>query len=77
MTALLDQAMDAARNLSAEAQDDIARLVLRLAKTDDDDRVDTLTGAERKAIAASRAAAARGDFATDEQVRAVWAKHGL
>jgi hypothetical protein len=32
---------------------------------------------ERAAIAASKAAAARGEFATDEQVRSVWAKHGL
>jgi hypothetical protein len=36
-----------------------------------------LTPEERAAIAASKAAAARGEFATDEQVRTVWAKHGL
>ena len=30
---------------------------------------------ERVAIANSKAAAARGEFATDEQVRAAWAKH--
>ena len=32
---------------------------------------------ERKAIARSKAAAGRGEFATDDQVQAVWAKHGL
>ena len=32
---------------------------------------------EREAIARSKAAAERGEFATDDQVRAVWAKHGL
>jgi hypothetical protein len=32
---------------------------------------------ERAAIATSKAAAARGEFATDEQVRAIWAKHSL
>jgi hypothetical protein len=32
---------------------------------------------EREAIDRSKAAAARGEFATDEQVRTVWAKHGL
>ena len=32
---------------------------------------------EREAIARSKAAASRGEFATDEQVQAVWAKHGL
>jgi predicted transcriptional regulator len=36
-----------------------------------------LSADERAAIAASKAAAARGEFATDEQVRAIWAKHGL
>jgi hypothetical protein len=29
----------------------------------------------RAAIATSKAAAARGEFATDEQVRATWAKY--
>jgi len=36
-----------------------------------------LSPEEREAIARSKAAADRGEFATDEQVRAVWAKHGL
>ena len=36
-----------------------------------------LSPEEREAIARSKAAAGRGEFATDEQVRAVWAKHGL
>jgi fructose/tagatose bisphosphate aldolase len=36
-----------------------------------------LSASERAAIAASKAAAARCEFATDEQVRAIWAKHGL
>jgi len=30
-----------------------------------------------EAIGRSKAAGSRGEFATDEQVRAVWAKHGL
>jgi hypothetical protein len=76
MTKLLDQALEAARNLSPDEQDDIARIVLRLTGVDDEPPV-PLTPDERAAIAASKAAAARGEFATDEQVRAVWAKHGL
>jgi len=36
-----------------------------------------LSTEEREAIARSKAAAERGEFATDEEVRAVWAKHGL
>jgi hypothetical protein len=76
MTKLLDQALEAARNLPTNAQDDIARVVLRLTGADDEPPV-PLTPEEQTAIAASKAAAARGEFATDEQVRAVWAKHGL
>jgi hypothetical protein len=59
-----------------DAQDDIARVVLRLTGADDEPPV-PLTPEEQAAITASKAAAARGEFATDEQVRAVWAKHGL
>ena len=77
MTRLLDQALEAARNLSPAAQDDIARIVLRLVGTSDDEPPASLSPDERAAIAASKSAAARGEFATEEQVRAVWAKHGL
>ena len=77
MTRLLDQALEAARNLPPAAQDDIARIVLRLTGNDDEEPPVALSSDERAAVAASKAAAARGEFATDEQVRAVWAKHGL
>ncbi|MGO9056357.1 MAG: hypothetical protein ACLQU2_03105 [Candidatus Binataceae bacterium] len=77
MTKLLDRAVEAARSLSPDAQDDIARVVLRLAGTDDEASPVALSPEERAAVAASQAAATRGEFATDEQVRAVWAKHGL
>jgi len=76
MTKLLDEALDAARNLPTDDQDDIARVVLRLTGTDDERPV-ALSPEERASITASKAAAARGEFATDEQVRAVWVKHGL
>ena len=76
MTKLLDRALEVARSLPPEAQDDIARVVLRLTGADDDTIV-PLTSEEQTAIAASKAAATRGEFATDEEVRAVWAKHGL
>ena len=76
VTKLLDQALAAARSLPADAQDDIARVVLRLSGADDEPPV-SLTPEEQAAITASKAAAARGEFATDEQVRTVWAKHGL
>jgi hypothetical protein len=76
MTKLLDQAVEAARNLPPDAQDDIAHVVLRLTGADDEPPV-PLTPDEQAAITASKAAAGRGEFATHEQVRAVWAKHGL
>lgn len=76
MTKLLDDALRAARSLPADAQDDIARVVLQLAGQDDASPV-ALLPEEKTRIAASKAAAARGEFATDEAVRAVWDKHGL
>jgi hypothetical protein len=75
MTKLLDRAVAAARSLPPDAQDDIAHVVLRLTGADDEPSV-PLTPDEA-AVAASKAAAARGEFATDKQVQAVWAKHGL
>ena len=76
MTKLLEQAVEAARRLSPDIQDEIACVVLRLAGGDEPGPV-RLSPEERAAIAVSRDAAARGEFATDGQVRAVWAKHGL
>ena len=76
MTKLLDDALEAARGLPPDTQDAIARVVLRLAGTDDAPPK-ALSPDERAAIASSKTAAARGEFATDDQVRAVWAKHGL
>ena len=75
MTKLLDQALEIARSLPADAQDDIARIVFQLAGADAAPPV-ILSDDERAAIAASKAAAKRGDFATEAQVRATWAKHG-
>ena len=76
MTELLDRAVEAARRLSPEAQDDIAHIVLRLAAADDEPGVE-LAPEEQAALDASKAAAARGEFATEAEIRAVWAKHGL
>ena len=76
MTKLLDEAMEVVRRLPSDDQDDIARAIMQLAGSDLPAPV-VLSPEEREAIARSKAAAARGEFATDEQVRAVWAKHGL
>jgi hypothetical protein len=74
MTKLLEQALEAVRVLPPDAQDDIARVLLQLAG---DEAPVTLSAEERAAIAASKSAAARGELASDDQVRAVWSKHGL
>jgi len=75
MTKLFDEAVEAVRTLPPDTQDDIARIVLQLAGNDAGPV--PLSPEEREAIARSRAAAARGEFATEEQVRATWAKYGL
>ncbi len=76
MSKLLDDAISAVRRLPPSAQDEIARAMLVLAGNEDDE-VYILTPEERAAIAKSEAEVERGEFATDEEVRAVWAKHGL
>jgi hypothetical protein len=76
MTELLDKALAAVRNLPAAEQDNLARVILRLTGADDEAPL-PLTREEKAAVAASKRAAARGEFATDDEVRAVWAKHGL
>ena len=76
MTKLLDRALKAARTLSPGEQDDLARIILRLTGAEDESPV-SLTAEEETAIAKSKAAAARGEFATEEQIRAAWVKRGL
>ena len=75
MTPLLEMAFAAARGLPPAVQDDVARLLLRFVGGEKD--VVPLTRAESAAIEASLAAAGRGGFATDEEVEAVRARHGL
>jgi hypothetical protein len=77
MTKLLEHALETVRRLPADEQDEIARAILALAGGTVDGEPVPLTADEQAAIAQSKAAAARGEFASDEQVRAVWAKHGL
>jgi hypothetical protein len=76
MTKLLDQALEAVRLLPPDDQDEIALIIMQFAGADLPEPV-ALCLEEREAIARSKAAARRGEFAEDEQVRAVWAKHGL
>lgn len=76
MSALLDEAIDAIKRLPVSAQDEIARAILRLSGQADPE-VATLSADEWAAIDRSKDAAARGDFASEDEVARVWAKHGL
>ena len=75
MTALLEQAFRTAGRLPPEMQDDIARMLLAYAG--DEPSLAELTAEEEAAVLHSRAAAARGEFATGDHMSAIWAKHGL
>lgn len=75
MTKLFEHAVDVARGLPPEVQDDLARVLLELAG--EDQPVVELTPEEEASFRESLAQADRREFATDEEVRAVWAKYGL
>jgi hypothetical protein len=75
MTKLLEHAVDTVRALPPAMQDELARLLLQLAG--EEQPAIQLTPDEVASLAESRDQAARREFATDDQVRAVWAKHGL
>jgi predicted transcriptional regulator len=75
MTRLLEQAVEAVSVLPDDVQDDLARMLLQLAGVEQP--LYELTREEASDIDASLAEADRGEFATDEEIRAMWAKHGL
>ena len=75
MTKLLEEAFETVRRLPVESQDEIARAMLALAGSESEPV--PLAPEERDAIARSKAAAERGEFASEDQVRDLWAKHGL
>jgi hypothetical protein len=75
MTELFEKAIRTARALPPEFQDDIARIVLSLA--DADVAMFKLSADEEASFARSRSEAARKQFATDQDVDAIWSKHGI
>lgn len=75
MTKLLDQAVDSRRALPAEVQDELALLLLQVAG--EEQPVIRLTSEERADLAEADAEIARGEFATDEQIRAILAKRNV
>jgi hypothetical protein len=75
MTKLLEQALESVRGLPSEMQDELALILLQLAG--EDQPVVQMTATEEASFGESLAQADHGEFATDEQVRAIWAKYGL
>jgi hypothetical protein len=76
MTQLFERAVETVRTLPPEMQDEIARLVLQLASDEPQPTVE-LTAEEAASFDESFAQAERGEFATDDEIRALWAKRGL
>jgi predicted transcriptional regulator len=76
MTKLLEMAVEAAKQLSPEEQDELARTILEIVSGADDE-VYVLSDEENSAIDRRLEFADRGEFATDEEVAAVFAKYRL
>ena len=71
----MEKAIDALRRIPDRRQNDIAQVVLELAA--DSEQVYQLSPDEESDLAQSEEEAARGEFASDADVRAVWSKYGL
>lgn len=69
MTELLDRAIASVRNLDPEEQDRIASAMLSLVDEDEPEEIDPEHLAD---VLASVAEADRGEFASDEEVRAIF-----
>jgi uncharacterized protein involved in exopolysaccharide biosynthesis len=75
MTELLERAVQSLRALPPETQDALARILQQL--VGDHPSIVTLSAEEKASLQTSFAQAERGEFATESQIKAVWAKHGL
>jgi hypothetical protein len=75
MTRLLEQAVETVSVLPDDVQDELARMLLQLAAVELP--AYELTPEEEADLNVSLAEAERGEFATDEEVSAMWAKHNL
>ena len=77
MTDLMEEAIKALRHVPVDQQDEVARVVMRFAGAPASTGAYVPDAIEAAELDESAAAADRGEFATDEQVRAIWAKHGF
>ena len=74
MTRLFEQAIASVSALPDAVQDELARLLMQLAGVDQPPY--EFTPGEHADLAEAEAEAERGEFATDGEVRAMWAKYG-
>lgn len=75
MSKLLEQGIDAVRELPEENQDFVGQLLLAIAGRG---RVDLrLTAEQVEKVKIGFAEADRGEFATDEEMQETWKKFGL
>jgi hypothetical protein len=70
MTRLLEKALEAVRQLPADAQDEIAQTILRLVGGEDEP--EPIDPAHLPAVLEGLAQAKRGEFATDAEVEAAF-----
>ena len=75
MTELLEQAVQSLRRLPPKTQDALARILQQL--VGDDPSIVILSAEERASFQTSFLQAERGAFATEDEIKAIWAKHGL
>ena len=75
MTELLEHALERVRALPSDQQDELARVLLRLAG--DDEPVYRLTAEEEADLIEAEAEIERGEIATDSEVEAVFSKYRL
>jgi predicted transcriptional regulator len=75
MTRLLEMAVEAARQLSPEEQDELARTILAIVNGEEDGDVYVLSDEENAAIDRGLAELERGEYVTMEEVQAVLAKY--
>jgi predicted transcriptional regulator len=75
MTRLLEEAFSTVAGLPDSRQDELARIMLQLAGVDQPPI--QLSRREEADLAEAEAEIERGELATPEEVRAMWAKHGL
>ena len=75
MTKLLEQAFEKVQALPHDMQDQAARMLLAYAG--DEEPILELTAEEEADLLEAQAEMARGEFATDAEVQAVFAKYRL